>query len=183
MRILFKDISVFFICRGGVHHIYRILSYPNRMPRQYAGIYGSFGGNGSNIIAEERFEPAVVSVGSFLLGYCVHLAKALRAKCGLPAFALVDRGGELVHAYNIKWTPDKGKLYFDARGITDRSDLFIEPFQGLPDLKETALDTVLETVPQWTFMEDEVSDAMVRWFVENYTDIWRMKENKDSPID
>ena len=46
-------------------------------------------------IAEERFEPAVVSVGSFLLGYCVHLAKALRAKCGLPAFALVDRGGEL----------------------------------------------------------------------------------------
>lgn len=29
-------------------------------------------------IAEERFEPAVVSVGSFLLGYCVHLAKALR---------------------------------------------------------------------------------------------------------
>lgn len=89
----------------------------------------------------------------------------------------------MVHAYNIKWTPDKGKLYFDARGITDRSDLFIEPFQGLPDLKETALDTVLETVPQWTFMEDEVSDAMVRWFVENYTDIWRMKENKDSPID
>ena len=134
-------------------------------------------------IAEERFEPAVVSVGSFLQGYCVHLAKALRAKCGLPAFALVDRGGELVHAYNIKWTPDEGKLYFDARGITDRSDLFIEPFQGLPDLKETALDTVLETVPQWTFMEDEVSDAMVRWFVENYTDIWRMKENKDSPID
>ena len=50
-------------------------------------------------------------------------------------------------------------------------------------MKETALDTVLETVPQWTFMEDEVSDAMVRWFVENYTDIWRMKENKDSPID
>ena len=133
--------------------------------------------------SEERFEPAVVSAGSFLQGYCVHLAKALQEKYVLPAFALVDRSGEVVHAYNIKWTPDSGELYFDARGITDSSDLFMEPFQGSPDLKETALDTVLETMPQWAFPEDEISDAMVRWFVENYTDIWRMKENKDSPID
>lgn len=129
-------------------------------------------------IAEERFEPAVMSVGSFLLGYCVHLAKALRAKCGLPAFALVDRGGELVHAYNIKWIPDSEKLYFDARGITDSSDLFMEPFQGSPDLKEAELDTVLETMPQWAFPEDEISDAMIRWFVENHMDIWRIEANR-----
>ena len=120
----------------------------------------------------------MVSVGSFLLGYCVHLAKALRAKCGLPAFALVDRGGELVHAYNIKWIPDSEKLYFDARGITDSSDLFMEPFQGSPDLKEAELDTVLETMPQWAFPEDEISDAMIRWFVENHMDIWRIEANR-----
>ena len=129
-------------------------------------------------VSKEQFEPAVVSVGSFLQGYCVHLAKALRAKYGLPAFALVERSGELVHAYNIKWTPDSGKLYFDARGITDSSDLFMEPFQGSPDLKEAELDTVLETMPQWTFPEDEISDAMVRWFVENHMDIWRMEANR-----
>ena len=129
-------------------------------------------------VSEKRSEPAVVSAGSFLQGYCVHLAKALQAKYGLPAFALVDRGGELVHAYNIKWTPDNGKLYFDARGITDRIDLFTEPFQGSPDLKETELDTVLETVPQWAFPEDEISDAMVRWFVKNYMDIWRIEANR-----
>ena len=134
-------------------------------------------------VSEKRSEPAVVSAGSFLQGYCVHLAKALQAKYGLPAFALVDRGGELVHAYNIKWTPDNGKLYFDARGITDRIGLFTEPFQGSPDLKETELDTVLETVPQWAFPEDEISDAMVRWFVKNYMDIWRMKAHKGGVMD
>ena len=134
-------------------------------------------------ISEERFEPVVVSVGSFLQGYCVHLAKALRAKYGLPAFALVDRSGELVHAYNIKWTPDSEKLYFDARGITDSSDLFMEPFQGSSDWKETELDTALENMPQWAFPEDEISDAMVRWFVENYTDIWRMEANRDGVMD
>ena len=120
-------------------------------------------------VSEERFEPVVVSVGSFLQGYCVHLAKALRAKYGLPAFALVDRSGELVHAYNIKWTPD--------------SDLFMEPFQGSSDWKETELDTALENMPQWAFPEDEISDAMVRWFVENYTDIWRMEANRDGVMD
>ena len=128
--------------------------------------------------SEERFEPAVVSAGSFLQGYCVHLAKALQAKYGLPAFALVDRSGEVVHAYNIKWTPDSGELYFDARGITDSSDLFMEPFQGSPDLKEAELDTVLETMPQWAFPEDEISDAMIRWFVENHMDIWRIEANR-----
>lgn len=84
----------------------------------------------------------------------------------------------MVHAYNIKWIPDSEKLYFDARGITDSSDLFMEPFQGSPDLKEAELDTVLETMPQWAFPEDEISDAMIRWFVENHMDIWRIEANR-----
>lgn len=107
-------------------------------------------------------ESASVAVGSFMQGFCFHLAKRLQKRYGLEIGILyVD--GEYSHAFNIL-EKDGRRLYLDARGFTDDFDLFAEPFEAealrVVPLAESGIEKEL---PAWATDEDRISDAMLAW--------------------
>ena len=121
-------------------------------------------------------DPAVVSVGSFLQGFCGELAKYFERECSLPIGILYDSGDtELLHVFNV-FTEGSTTYYLDARGITDDLTLFEQPFLGPNELKITSPSSEAEAKAmfgdEWDFPEDNISDAMIRWlltsFPENY---------------
>lgn len=118
-------------------------------------------------------EPLSVSVGSFLQGFCVNLAKEFNRKYGLPIAVLTDETGELVHAYNYRELPNGARLYLDARGVTNNRELFLEPFQTHKELDEADFETTLKNMPEWAFPDDEISAAMINWILSNFQEFYR----------
>lgn len=121
-------------------------------------------------------DPALVSVGSFLQGFCGELAKYFERECGLPIGILYDSGDtELLHVFNV-FTEGSTTYYLDARGITDNLSLFEQPFLGPNKLKIMYPSSEMEAKAmfgdEWDFPEDKISGAMIRWlltsFPENY---------------
>lgn len=123
-------------------------------------------------------DPAVVSVGSFLQGFCGELAKHFNRERDLPIGILYDQGGTdicLLHVFNV-FTEASTTYYLDARGITDDLALFEQPFLGPNALKIMSPSSEVEAKAmfgdEWDFPEDKISDAMIRWlltsFPENY---------------
>lgn len=123
-------------------------------------------------------DPALVSVGSFLQGFCGELAKYFERECGLPIGILYDTDGTdicLLHVFNV-FTEGSTTYYLDARGITDDLALFEQPFLGPNKLKTMSPSSEAEAKAmfrdEWDFPEDNISDAMIRWlltsFPENY---------------
>lgn len=123
-------------------------------------------------------DPAVVSVGSFLQGFCGELAKHFNRERDLPIGILYDQDGTdicLLHVFNV-FTEGSTTYYLDARGITDDLTLFEQPFLGPNELKITYPSSEAEAKAlfgdEWSFPEDNISDAMIRWlltsFPENY---------------
>ena len=130
------------------------------------------------ICIDSSGDPAVVSVGSFLQGFCGELAKYFNRECGLPIGILYDQDGIdicLLHVFNV-FTEGSTTYYLDARGITDDLALFEQPFRGPSKLKIVCpiYDAEAKAMfgDEWDFPEDSISDAMVRWlltsFPENY---------------
>lgn len=131
-------------------------------------------------------DPAIVSVGSFLQGFCGELAKHFEREYGLPIGILYDPNGtdvRLLHVFNV-FTEGSTTYYLDARGITDDLSLFEQPFLALfeqPFLGPNKLKIMSPSSEaeakamfgdEWSFPEDNISDAMIRWlltsFPENY---------------
>lgn len=131
-------------------------------------------------------DPAIVSVGSFLQGFCGELAKYFNRECGLPIGILCDSDGIdicLLHVFNV-FTEGSTTYYLDGRGITDDLALFEQPFLGLFEqpffgpnkLKIMSPSSEVKAKAmfgdEWDFPEDKISDAMIRWlltsFPENY---------------
>lgn len=128
------------------------------------------------ICIDSSGDPAVVSVGSFLQGFCGELAKYFERECGLPIGILYDSGDtELLHVFNV-FMEGSMTYYLDARGITDDLSLFEQPFLGPNELKFMYPSSETEAKAmfgdEWDFPEDKISDAMIRWlltsFPENY---------------
>ena len=129
-------------------------------------------------VCADCFEPAIVTVGSFLQGYCVSLAKKFADRFKLPAAVLIDQDGELVHTYNFRHLKNGRTLYLDVRGVTDDCKLFLEPFPKVNRAEED-FQMMMKRQPDWAFPEDEISKAMVDWLFENYLDFYLpIAENK-----
>lgn len=140
---------------------------------------------------DEGGDLAVVSVGSFMQGFCGELAKYFNRECGLPIAILYAPDGtdiRLLHVFNV-FTEGFTTYYLDARGITDDLSLFEQPFAepnsselfhsfaGKPrQLKIVSPASEAEAKAmfgdEWDFPEDNISEAMIRWllthFPENY---------------
>lgn len=127
---------------------------------------------------DEGGDLAVVSVGSFMQGFCGELAKYFNRECGLPIAILYAPDGtdiRLLHVFNV-FTEGFTTYYLDARGITDDLDLFEQPFSGPNELKIVSPTSEAEAKAlfrdEWDFPEDNISDAMICWlltsFPENY---------------
>lgn len=130
------------------------------------------------ICIDSSGDPAVVSVGSFLQGFCGELAKYFNRERDLPIGILYDQGGTdicLLHVFNV-FTEGSTTYYLDGRGITDDLALFEQPFLGPNKLKIMSPSSEAEAKAmfgdEWSFPEDNISDAMIRWlltsFPENY---------------
>ncbi len=117
------------------------------------------------------FEPAVVGVGSFMQGYCGHLALRMADTYGLDIYA-IQANGELTHIFNTFHSPDGNLCYLDARGVTDDVSLFVEPFRADtfsiigPMTRREAEDRM--NAEGWAFVEDEISNAMVDWLTSKF---------------
>jgi len=110
-------------------------------------------------------EPAVVSIGSFLQGFCGNLARHFHDKYNLP-IGVLSVNGEMFHVFNYV-TKDETRYYLDVRGVTDEWDCFIAPFQQ----KEIKFEDAEEfygqpELPANVFPEDAISDAMLDWLLE-----------------
>lgn len=124
-------------------------------------------------------DPAIVSVGSFLQGFCGELAKYFGRESGLPIGVLYDPNGtdiRLLHVFNV-FVDGSTSYYLDARGVTSDFNLFVAPFAGPNrDLKivSPSYESKAKAMfgDEWDFPEDNISDAMIRWlltsFPENY---------------
>lgn len=124
-------------------------------------------------------DPAIVSVGSFLQGFCGELAKYFGRESSLPIGVLYDPYGtdiRLLHVFNV-FVDSSTIYYLDARGVTSDFNLFVAPFaRPNRDLKivspcyESGAKAMFGD--EWDFPEDDISDAMIRWlltsFPENY---------------
>lgn len=124
-------------------------------------------------------DPAIVSVGSFLQGFCGELSKYFGRESGLPIGVLYDPNGtdiRLLHVFNV-FVDSSTIYYLDARGVTSDFNLFVAPFaRPNRDLKivspcyESSAKAMFGD--EWDFPEDDISDAMIRWlltsFPENY---------------
>lgn len=130
------------------------------------------------ICIDDSGDPAQVSVGSFMQGFCGELAKHFEREYGLPIGILYDPNGtdvRLLHVFNV-FTEGSTTYYLDARGITDDLALFEQPFLGPNKLKIMSPSSEAEAKAmfgdEWSFPEDNISDAMIRWlltsFPENY---------------
>lgn len=105
-----------------------------------------------------------VSVASFLLGFCGHLAKYWAREHGFPICVLFD-GTELVHAFNIATTQDGRAVFLDARGATLNLEEFLSPFSRQYLRLDMNGESSVEQVPDWVFPEDEYSEAMISWLL------------------
>lgn len=122
-------------------------------------------------------DPACVSVASFLFGFCGNLASYFNKQKGYPVQILFDKDGDLVHAYNII-TKDGKDYYLDCRGITDDKELFESLYSGMDLHTETCDDikTIRNKYPIWDtiFTEDEISEAMIKWLIDNYDEYYNI---------
>ena len=112
-----------------------------------------------------------VSVASFLLGFCYHLASYFREKYGYKQELIVDREGYLVHSYCV--FENAGHKYFiDSRGITDNRDLFFGLFEYAMD--NSKILNISDLSDKKVFEEknfivfDEISDSMIEWLVNSF---------------
>lgn len=122
---------------------------------------------------------AVVSAGSFLQGFCGELAKYFNRECGLPIGILYDQDGTdicLLHVFNV-FAEGSTTYYLDARGITDDLTLFEQPFLGPNALKIMSPSSEAEAKAmfgdEWSFPEDNISDAMIRWLLTSFPENYR----------
>lgn len=113
---------------------------------------------------DHRVNYVTVSVASFLLGFCGHLAKYWERKHGFPIYVLLDRD-ELVHVFNCAITMDGRTVFLDARGATTNLEEFAAPFCRTHLMLVTDGKDALEHVPDWVFPEDEYSEAMISWLL------------------
>lgn len=130
---------------------------------------------------DEDGDLAVVSVGSFLQGFCGELAKYFEREYGIPIGILYDPSGadiRLLHVFNV-FTEGSVTYYLDARGITDDPKLFMEPFAepgrdlkmiGFPSSEAEAKAAFGD---EWDFPEDNISDAMIRWLLTSFPENYR----------
>lgn len=120
------------------------------------------------------YDPAVVSIGSFLQGFCGNLARYFHAKYGLP-IGILSVNGEMFHIFNYV-TKGEIRYYLDVRGVTDEWDCFIAPFQQDEAQFESAEEFYGQSeLPSDVFPEDTISDAMLNWLLE--------KNSKDLNLD
>lgn len=107
-----------------------------------------------------------VSIGSFLFGYCVNLARELHRRYGY-AYEMLTVGGNFVHLYNVV-VVDGRKHYIDARGTTSFFSEFAMPFllgPSCPYEQISGTDPAVRAVidDQMQFPDDAISDAMLQW--------------------
>lgn len=123
-----------------------------------------------------------VSVASFLLGYCGNLAEYLHKKYGYRIGILYTYSDETVsteHVYNIA-KMDGRKVYIDSRGITSDPDVFFSLYNRegwKTGTKEfTSLKRAKKWRNNWHFINDAISDAMIKWLVREYPDYYDVKK-------
>lgn len=110
-------------------------------------------------------DPAVVSIGSFLQGFCGNLARYFHDKYNLP-IGVLSVNGEMFHVFNYV-TKDETRYYLDVRGVTDEWDCFIALFQQDDVQFESAEEFYGQPeLPANVFPEDAISDAMLDWLLE-----------------
>lgn len=131
---------------------------------------------------------ATVSVGSFLQGFCGELAKYFHRECSLPIGILYDPNGadmRLLHVFNV-FTEGSAAYYLDVRGITDDSKLFMAPFdEPGKDLKIwfpiSEADAKAMFGDEWSFPEDNISDAMIRWLLTSFPENYKYQDLSPPP--
>lgn len=119
-------------------------------------------------------EPAVVSIGSFLQGFCGNLARYFQDQYDLQVGVLSVKG-EMLHIFNYA-DINGTRFYLDVRGLTDEWDAFVKPFQQ----KDGVFQTVLEhygqnSLPEDVCPEDDISQAMLDWLFSKNESL-RIKE-------
>lgn len=119
--------------------------------------------------------PAVVSIGSFLQGFCGNLARYFHEEYHLP-IGVLSANGEMMHVFNYA-CKDGYRYYFDVRGVTDDWDAFIAPFQQNGLHFETAEEHYGSAeIPANFFPEDEISAAMIQWLLHQRTEELKLEE-------
>lgn len=106
------------------------------------------------------------SIGSFLFGYCVNLARALHRQYGY-AYEMLMVNGEFAHLYTVV-NVNGQTHYIDARGMTSFFSEFAMPFllgpscsyQRIPGTNP-AVQAVIDD--QIYFPDDAISEAMLQW--------------------
>lgn len=135
---------------------------------------GFFGPNARAFEELDAMEGAVdvdgtsypVSIGSFLFGYCVNLARELHRRYGY-AYEMLMVNGEFVHLYTVA-NINGQTHYIDARGMTSFFSEFAMPFllgpscsyQRIPSTNP-AVQAIIDD--QQYFPDDAISDAMLQW--------------------
>lgn len=112
-----------------------------------------------------------VSVASFLLGYCCHLALKIHNTFDYQ-MEVLEIDGEFVHMY-CTYEKDGVKYYIDSRGITDSWPLFIAPFkpyeQGfmVKKIYPGGVEDYMASKDE-PFKVDAITDKMCDWYMKNY---------------
>lgn len=125
--------------------------------------------------SEQENDPAVVSIGSFLQGFCGNLASYFHERNGLPVGVLTAEG-EMVHVFNYA-NRNGTRYYLDVRGMTNEWDSFVEIFERENMEFHTAEKYYgSEVAPSDIFPEDDISRAMIEWLFTEKNESLRLND-------